>query len=216
MIGSRLKDVRKYLRRTLADFYGPITPHVNNMSPVENGLRPIGKRLLKEIAGHYSLNEEWLLTGEGEMFRPGGQPGSLPAKQTGVPYFNVDLSARKEGFSVVHDQPEFLVDYRPFNDCTAYLPVYGDSMFPRFAGGDIIAIKEVTNFDVIQWGEAYLVIADHTANHLKSIKLLFQHDDPEKIILRSSNPNFKGDTVLPRSALVALYIIKGKITRSLI
>lgn len=217
-IGARLKEVRKHLKRTLADFYGPITPHYNNLSPVENGTRPIGKRLLKEIAGHYSLNEEWLRSGTGEMFLPGADPwGQGPERQgSGVPYFNVDLSSGDESFSVVQDQPEFMVDYKPFNDCTAYIPVYGDSMYPRFAGGDIIAVKEITNFEVIQWGEAYLVIADHTANHLRSIKLLFQHDDPQKLILRSSNPNYKGDTVIPRKALVSLFIIKGKITRTLI
>jgi phage repressor protein C with HTH and peptisase S24 domain len=216
-IGSRLKEVRKYLRRTLADFYGPITSHYNNLSPVENGTRSIGSRLLKEIAGHYCLSEDWLLTGHGEMFLPDADPfGPVPKQKQGVPYFNVDVIARREAFSVVNDQPEYLVDYQPFNDCTAYIPVYGDSMYPRFAGGDIIALKEVTNLEVIQWGEAYLVVADQRSNDLRSIKLLFQHDDPEKIILRSSNPNYKGDTVISKSSIVSLFIIKGKITRSLI
>lgn len=215
--GERLKEIRSYLRLTLAQFYSPITPHYNNLSAVENGVRTIGKRMLKEIAEYYSINPEYLLNGTGEKFVEGGDP-FRPVKdaESGVPYFNIDLANLPEASAMLNEKPEFYVDYKPFNDCHAYLPVYGDSMYPRFASGEIIAVKQIKNFEVIQWGEAYLVITDSTSNNLRSVKMLFQHHDPEKIILRSSNPNYKGDTVIKRSSIVSLYIIKGKITRTLI
>jgi hypothetical protein len=40
--------------------------------------------------------------------------------------------------------------------------------------------------------------------------------DKNKIILRSSNPNFYGDTVIDKSNILGLYIVKGKITRILL
>lgn len=215
-VGTRLREVRHYLRNTLEQFYGPITPHYNNMSAVEKGSRPIGKRLLKDIKEYYSLNEEWLLNNEGEMFLEGSDPFKPTRSNTdGVPYFNIDL-AEVESLQVMEQKPEYYVDYKPFNDCTAYLPVYGDSMYPKYASGEIIAVKLIKNYDVLQWGEAYLVITDESSNNLRSIKLLFIHEDQKKIILRSSNPNFKGETVINKSSIVSLYIIKGKITRSLI
>ncbi len=134
--------------------------------------------------------------------------------EKGIPYYDIDVTATiTESFNDVKETPEFYVDFRPFNDCTAYLPIFGDSMYPTFASGEIIAVKQLQNRDVILWGEAHLVITNEAANNLKTVKLLFPHDDPEKIILRASNPAFKGDTVIRKDSIINLYIVKGKITR---
>lgn len=106
------------------------------------------------------------------------------------------------------------MNFRPFNDCDAYLPVYGDSMFPKYSSGEIIAIREVVNKDIIQWGEAYLIMADESANSITTVKLLFEHDTPGKIILRAANSDYKGDTILDKQAINRLFIVKGKITRN--
>lgn len=217
-VGSRLREVRRYLRLTLEQFYKPITPHTTNMSAIEKGSRVIGKGLLRDITDYYSLNTTWVSTGEGEMFLEGADP-LRPSKSEGggVPYYNIDLSQiPAESLAVMEEKPEYYVDYKPFNDCAAYLPVYGDSMYPKYASGEIVAVKQIANFDVIQWGEAYLVVTDEASNNLRTIKLLFPHDDENKLVLRASNPNYRGDTVISKSSLLSLYIIKGKITRTLI
>ena len=132
----------------------------------------------------------------------------------GVPYYNIDVTATiTTSFSDIEETPDFYIDFQPFNNCTAYLPVYGDSMFPTYASGEILAVKKLENMDVILWGEAYLIITSELANNMKTVKLLFQHNDDDKIILRAANPEFKGDTVIPKAAIINLYIIKGKITR---
>lgn len=94
------------------------------------------------------------------------------------------------------------------------MPVVGDSMYPKYASGEIIAVKQIFNLDVVQWGEAYLVITNGNANDLRTIKLLHPHDDESKIILRASNPNYKGDTVINKEDILSLFLIKGKITRN--
>lgn len=141
-------------------------------------------------------------------------PLKLNLPKSGVPYYDIDVTATiTESFNDVKESPEFYVDFRPFNDCTAYLPIFGDSMYPTFASGEIIAVKRIENKDVILWGEAHLIITNAMANNMKTVKLLFPHEDSEKIILRASNPNFKGDTVIPKESILNLYIVKGKITR---
>ncbi|WP_443945473.1 LexA family transcriptional regulator [Pedobacter sp. AW1-32] len=161
----------------------------------------------------FHVNLYWLETGIGEMFLKKG-PVISEVKE-GVPYFDISL-AEMETPELNEEKAEYFVNYRPFNDCTAYLPVYGDSMYPKYASGDIIAVKQIFNFEVLQWGEAYVVMTDDESNGLRSIKLVFEHIDKSKVILRSSNPNFKGDTILSRKNIVSMYIIKGKITRNLI
>ncbi|WP_262245214.1 S24 family peptidase [Parapedobacter soli] len=221
-IGPRLKEIRNSLEMTVEEFYSPLMKAFNNGSSIENNKRNLGKRLAKDIIEYYNINPDYLHTGKGEKIltvRPYHKRTFRPQPDTSeesVPFFDVKLTQLQAAVPNIFSEstPDYYVDYRPFNDCSAYLPIYGDSMYPQFANGEIIAVKEVTNYDVILWGEAYLVVTDERANSIITVKLLHQHDDTGKIILRSSNPAYAGDTVIDKSSIIQLYIIKGKITRN--
>lgn len=224
-IGIRLKSIRNSLGMTVEEFYSPLMKSFNNGSSLENNKRKLGKRLAKDIIEYYNINPAYLSTGEGEKLlkvRPYHnkeifhQTPQSEAPGGSVPFFDVKLTELQHAIPDIFSDstPEYYVNYRPFNDCAAYLPIYGDSMYPRFANGEIIAVKEITNLDIILWGEAYLVATDESANSMMTVKLLYAHDDASKIILRSSNPEYKGDTVINKTSIIKLYIIKGKITRS--
>ena len=223
-IGPRLKSIRNSLSMTVEEFYSPLMKSFNNGSSLENNKRKLGKRLAKDIIEYYNINPAYFSTGEGEKLlkvRPYHKETFKPSTMLGgaeesVPFYNVNLAELQEAIPDIFSDsvPAYYVNYRPFNDCTAYLPVYGDSMYPRFANGEIIAIKEITNLNIILWGEAYLVVTDENANHMVTVKLLYEHEDNTKIILRASNPEYKGDTVIAKASIAKLYIIKGKITRS--
>ena len=159
------------------------------------------------------LNTNWYKTGEGEMLLP-----EINSKHIGVPFYNIDVTASiVSTFNDIQEQPEYYINFKPLNDCTAYFMVFGDSMYPRYASGEIVAVKQVNNYDVILWGESYLVITSDDSNGLRTIKLLYPHPtDEDKIVLRSSNPNFSGDTIIKKENIVGLYIVKGKITRNLL
>jgi len=171
---------------------------------------------LQKISEYYDLSLDYLINKDlSKIWKAGTREQSLSNTEArGVPFYNIDVTATiTRSFNDVVESPEFYVDFKPFNDCTAYLPVYGDSMYPIYASGEIIAVKQLDNMDVILWGEAHLIITSELANNMKTVKLLFQHADEDKIILRAANPDFKGDTVIPKEAILNLYIIKGKITR---
>ena len=223
-VGERLKSIRNSLGLTVEEFYRPVMKSFNNGSSIENNKRRLGKRLAKDIIDYYRINPKFLATGEGEMLqkgrrRPvdsGPQTQSSEAVEVPVPYYNLrpgELQQRPPADIFADSTPEYYVNYRPLNDCTAYLPVYGNSMFPLFNSGEVIAVKEVVNPDIILWGEAYLVVTHEQANNMIAIRLLHEHHDPEKIILRASNPEYKGDIVIRRTAIKTLYLIKGKVTR---
>lgn len=217
--GPRIKEIRLTKKMTLEEFYSPIAKHVNNFSPIENGARKIGKRLSEDVIKYYRINEDWLNTGNGDMFLSDEEITENNSERNysfeGVPFINTSPSEISSGeFNLLKEKPEYYINFRPFNDCYAYLPVYGDSMYPKYASGELIAIKEIVNKEVIQWGEAYLLVADARANRITTVKLLFEHDDQHKIILRAANPEYKGDTIIEKSAIEKLFIIKGKITRN--
>ncbi|WP_162816976.1 S24 family peptidase [Myroides odoratimimus] len=159
------------------------------------------------------LNAEWLLTGNGQMLK---SKELIPNNSKGVPYYEgIEATGSiLTSFNDIKENPSFYISYPHFDDCTAYLPMAGDSMYPKYCSGEIIAVKQIYNFDIIQWGEAYMIVTDSEANDLRTIKLLFPHKDEDKIILRASNPSFAGDTIIPKRNIVSLFLVKGKITRN--
>lgn len=211
---DRLKSLMNILGfRTQRDFAAALNIKDGSLSDIFRGRVGISNGFKDRLSFKFDVNLAWLGNGIGEPLLNKG-PVISEIKE-GVPYYDVSLSDA-DTFILMEEKAEYFVNYKPFNDCTAYLPVYGDSMYPRYAAGEIIAVREVTNFEVLQWGEAYVVMANEKANHLRSIKMIYEHADRNKLILRSSNPNFKGDTIMDKSNITALYIIKGKITRNLI
>lgn len=199
--------------KTQKDFAAALNIQQGSLSDILRGRVHVSNAIKDRLEMKFDVNLTWLEDGIGEPFfkkRP-----AVGESREGVPYFDMSLSDAKEHMVEEH-RAEYLVNYLPFNDCTAYLPVYGDSMYPQYAAGEIIAIKEITNYEILQWGEAYVVMTDEDSNSLRTIKLIFQHADDTKLILRSSNPNFNGDTVISKKNILSLYIIKGKITRNVI
>lgn len=163
------------------------------------------------------ISAEWLLTGNGEMIKSGVSSDKLIVSNSeGVPYYeNVEIAGGvMPMYSDYRETPTFYINYEHFNDCTAYLPVVGDSMYPNYCSGEIVAVKEILNKDVIQWGETYFIATNGNANDLKTIKQVHHHDDESKIILRASNPNFKGDIIINKEDILHMFIVKGKIKRN--
>src|SRR5690606_19620102 len=74
--------------------------------------------------------------GELEENPPNGTKIVPLRKDMGVPFYDIDVTGGAvTSFSDVKEEPEYYVNYQPFNDCTAYLPVFGNSMYPLFASG---------------------------------------------------------------------------------
>ena len=187
---------------------------------VNNIVNTISADVINDISKEFDdLNINWLITGEGEMLKENVGETSLEIvydNPRGVPYFE-NIEATGSILSLYNDYPEvptFYINYPHFDDCTAYVPMVGDSMFPMYSSGEIIAVKKVDNTDILLWGEAYLVVTNGNANSLRTVKLVHQHEDDSKIILRASNPNYRGDTVLNKADVISMFIVKGRIRRN--
>jgi len=192
---------------------------------VKNGIRGFPKHRYAVICEVYNVRFDYIVKGGLPIFNPEGvirkpleKDSDAPVifhkvRSQGVPFYDIDVTASiVSSFSDVKETPDYFIDFKPFNDCIAWMPIYGDSMQPLFYSGEIIAIKQIGNMDVIQWGEPHLVITDNTYS-LRTIKCVHPAEDTDKIILRATNPNHKGDTVIDRKTVLSMYIIKGKVTR---
>lgn len=226
---SRLREMRKTLGLTQEDVASIIGISRSTYTGIEQGKAPLTDRNKMLILDKLHINPIWFDSGLGEpLIAPDAlkimkdiqsecsEEIQAAERKQGVPYYeNIEGTCGIiPQFSDYSEVPTFYIDYEHFNDCTAYIPVVGDSMYPQYCSGEIIAVKRIYNMDVIQWGEAYFVVTNDNANGLKTVKQIHWCDDDSKIILRASNPNFRGDTVINKVDIISLFIIKGKIKRN--
>nr|DAL85055.1 MAG TPA: helix-turn-helix domain protein [Caudoviricetes sp.] len=67
--GKRVFDLRKQLNLTLEKFGEPLGVTKTAISRIEKEERTITDQMAKAICREYGVNEEWLLYGNGEMFK---------------------------------------------------------------------------------------------------------------------------------------------------
>lgn len=68
-ISDRIKNLRNSLNLTQTEFGNKIGFKQNTVGQMENGLRGITDRTILLICQTFNVNEEWLRTGDGEMFK---------------------------------------------------------------------------------------------------------------------------------------------------
>lgn len=66
--GERVKELRKSLNCTLDKFGGKLGVQKSAISKIEKGDNNLTDQMLKAICREFDVNEEWLRTGEGEMY----------------------------------------------------------------------------------------------------------------------------------------------------
>ena len=67
---DRIKAVRKALKLSQEKFADAIGLVRNTVTQMEMGVLNPGKRTIADIVRVFNVNEDWLLTGEGDMFNP--------------------------------------------------------------------------------------------------------------------------------------------------
>lgn len=68
-MNNRMKEVRKVLGLTQAEFGAKIDAKQNHVASMESGRRDITEKTKRLICLEYGVNQEWLETGRGEMFK---------------------------------------------------------------------------------------------------------------------------------------------------
>ena len=65
---NRIKSLRKKLSLTQEEFGKRLGMKKNSISQIENGINSLTEQLLVSICREFGVNENWLRTGDGEMF----------------------------------------------------------------------------------------------------------------------------------------------------
>ena len=166
-----------------------------------------------KICDTYKVRKSWLVDGEGQKYRlPEEVLETLPARRSydvrvGVPYYNVDF---KMGFDLMENcqtvNPDYMIDFEPYNSCDCWCNARGDSMAPTISNGDVIALKEVRDpKSCLINNEIYAIV---TTNDLRTIKRV--KDNGDTIILIPDNKEYSEQTI-QKEMLYKVYRVMGSI-----
>lgn len=166
-----------------------------------------------KICDTFRVRKGWLVDGDGPKYRlPDEVLEKMPVrrsydKNVGRPYYNVDFEM---GYDLMaNDQtvnPEYMIDFNPYNKCDCWCNARGDSMSPTISNGDKIAIKEITDPQkCLINDEIYAIV---TTNGLRTIKRI--RDNGDSLTLIPDNKLYSEQTI-SKELILKVYKVLGSV-----
>lgn len=170
-INERLIQFIKSNNLSVRDIANVIQMNENTLSSKIRGDRSVDVDTLLAILSHYAgLSAEWLLRGEGQMYKADAdvhknEPASAESEE--VPSKEVLLvPAGARGGSLEHFEAKggmnpynAEVIRSPFINADFAWPVKDDSMSPDYPAGTVLFVKRLVT-SIIKWGNSYLFDTD--------------------------------------------------------
>ena len=161
------------------------------------------------------FNEEWILTGKGEMAKDIAVVTETPITDQDIKILDIrDRAGHGIGFDGDENKVVGYVNIPDFAGCYG-ITVYGDSMYDKYMSGDTIFVREIKDKSLIDNGQPYVVIT----NEDRLLKLVYVEDTGLKLV--SYNPSFNPDgrrkypdMEIEGNQILHLYKVVGKLART--
>ncbi len=210
---EKLAELRKYLhnkgltQEDIAKRFGITKQAVNQLL---TGRKPFGKQNAQRWAKEFGLSAAWLLTGDGVMQESDLKNVEIMKTPTdgATPIYNLDATCGTDGRSIEFLQEHIIgyVSMPNVSKSASIIRANGDSMTPIINDGDFIAVREITDFDDIFYGQIYLVITSQ--NRMVKYVRRYTDDEANYVILRSANPEYD-DIKMPKSRIIKMFMVEN-------
>lgn len=193
MVVDNLKKYIDYKGISISEFERNIGMSNNSFRKSLNNNGNIGSDKIENILKTYpDINIQWLLTGKGKMLQSEHE-NQIPIahksnSNSGIPL--IPISAMAGSFTgdmqvLYHDCEMY--DIPCFRDADFLIPVKGDSMYPTYRSGDIVACRKLIKDNLFfQWSKVYVLDTDQGA----LIKRIKPGKDEENIMIVSDNESY--------------------------
>lgn len=143
--------------------------------------------IAKFIAYTPDVNPEWLLTGKGEMLKK--EEREILAINNSIPLVSIEAVAGfgSDDWSISTKDIQGRYVVPDFNGIDFMMYVKGNSMYPKYSSGDIIACRKVVDNSFFQWNKTYVVA---TRSHGILVKRLHPADEDNKLRMVSDNKDY--------------------------
>lgn len=184
---------------------------------ISNGTDIQSKWVQNIVEKYPLLSADWLLRGEGPMLRADHSDGrqssqmlqKADAPSQGIPLIPIEAAA---GFPLVdangitlEDCDRYIIPEFQSRGAQFLIRVSGNSMYPRFSSGDILACRKIEEIRFIQWGKVYVI--DSSQGQL--VKMLFQDERADCLLCVSENAKEFPPFSIPRNDIRSLSTVIG-------
>ena len=196
ILKNRIKEYG-FTQKSFAEKMGMTQPQVNNIIMCRERL---GSKHTPAWAAALNIDPLWLMT-QGEQ---GSPPGVLPSSPhpTDPDIINIPILSpdAKGGFTANSevDIDQYTIGTMPFNRQIAHagdvvIPVYGDSMTPKYPAGSYILIRPIEAWrEYIELGRSYVL---ELADWRRIIKIVRKGSDATHYTLDSYNVDYESNEV---------------------
>lgn len=164
-----------------------------------NGNKTFGRKAAMRWANTFGIDEVWLLTQGKQGTTPSGQitPTPINPDIINIPILSLDA---RGGFlpNDKADIDQYTIGTMPFNKQIAHtgdvvIPVYGDSMTPKYPAGSYILIRPIEAWrEYIELGRSYVL---ELADWRRIIKIVRKGSDATHYTLDSYNVDYESNEV---------------------
>ena len=176
------------------------------VSQMERGDRPIPKTIMEKILA----NPEWKVyidkvENRGTINLQAENPQQEPKR---IPLVQFEAIAGPGTMVFDDEQVQDYYEVREFRGADFLIRVKGDSMIPKYNGGDLVACKNVKDVLFFQWGKIYVI---YTKSQGVMIKRIEPAPDPDNIMCVSENQKYSWFEV-PKSDIAGVALVIGSIS----
>lgn len=210
-VKERLVAFLKYKKISQSKFEKSIGMSGGYINNIRQSIQP---DKLQRIAVQFpELNIAWLLIGDagGEMLKADVERRAEPAKakvQPGLPLIPIEVFAGPGEIDYGDERVQDHYTVTDFKDSDFLLRVKGDSMTPKYNGGDLVACRRVPDVYYIQWGRVYCI---YTKSQGAMIKRLQPSERDGWIKCVSENARYAPFDV-PMDDIVSVALVNGSIS----
>ena len=168
---------------------------------------PSADIIMKISSANPDLNLNWLLTAEGNMLNTNKQTTFEKPTIPLLPFSAVAGSlAENTPIDATMAIERFVIPDFTARGADCAIRVDGDSMYPRYSNGEILAIRVIQDPTFFQWGKVYVL----STNQGCVIKRLFPDPDNEDgIICHSENSENYPDYKITKQDIFGVAIVVG-------
>lgn len=182
-----------------------------------NGARRFGKNVAMKWSNEFGLNPLWLMSGgvQGEI--TGALVNIAPTTDTEIINIPI-LSPDARGGFMPNDEADiemYTIGTMPFNKQIAHtgdvvIPVYGDSMTPKYPAGSYILIRPIEAWrEYIELGRSYVL---ELADWRRLIKIVRKGHDATHYTLDSYNVDYESNEIA-KSFINNMWLVVASVTR---
>lgn len=212
ILKNRIKE-KKITQRGLAELVKSTPPQVNN---IIQGRERLGAKHTPTWSKVLDIDPLWLMTQGEQGTPPIASEQVAPAKRDviNIPILSPDA---KGGFGTNSevDISEYTIGTMPFNRQIAHtgdivIPVYGDSMAPRYPAGSYVLIRHIDQWrEYIELGRAYVL---ELTDWRRLIKIVRRGHDTTHYTLESYNTAYDSSEIA-KQLINDVWLVVASVTR---